>query len=638
MASEDRLQRKRKSAELGQVFEVSEADLSPEEANQSPEGAEPPIKLPRTSEAARPAPNLKVADPGGSPPGEQIQEISDDSSAADCRLVEEPSEVFLVVDSFETDEAPVELNGAAVDLAQDGATAALEEGEVNDDPPAGKAVQISVKFCNQAAADRYQQAFGEFLAGQPELEVERVDGLTLHVYSVEGGAAAKPKKRRKKKRPSETEGLFVVDATPSPAHQRPPALRYQSSKLQIHQEPPEEQKSGLRAAASCFNCAEPHDLRSCPHPRNFQTINANRQKFLQRTKVPRYHLGDAVDPKFGHFKPGTLTARARKALRLKRSQLPSFIYKMRIIGYPPGWLEEAKTGDDSELEMFDIEGRHVERAAHRAAPSLDPDKIVDYPGFNVPLEKPFRDEYKYYRVAPYSDKFHKKHMIEAFRLQAQQQLDMDGDGDGVGAPLEPPGTQQESAVDSDSNNDASTVSLVDLQKQKASLIAEIQRAAETVPQAAAALRELDERLRGLLSAQGGEHKLKVSGDVIKRLEDRVKKLLLRNEQLAGLVRSAGLKIPQDFRKRVRKAPKYANALSKEQQASAIEKELDKANQQKGGKRKKPRPKRARTKKKQLNCVLLMSQPSSSCLILSKEPSKGKSPAGPKARPLTAPFL
>uniref|UniRef100_A0AAR5Q0F3 PSP proline-rich domain-containing protein n=1 Tax=Dendroctonus ponderosae TaxID=77166 RepID=A0AAR5Q0F3_DENPD len=447
MASEDRLQRKRKSAELGQVFEVSEADLSPEEANQSPEGAEPPIKLPRTSEAARPAPNLKVADPGGSPPGEQIQEISDDSSAADCRLVEEPSEVFLVVDSFETDEAPVELNGAAVDLAQDGATAALEEGEVNDDPPAGKAVQISVKFCNQAAADRYQQAFGEFLAGQPELEVERVDGLTLHVYSVEGGAAAKPKKRRKKKRPSETEGLFVVDATPSPAHQRPPALRYQSSKLQIHQEPPEEQKSGLRAAASCFNCAEPHDLRSCPHPRNFQTINANRQKFLQRTKVPRYHLGDAVDPKFGHFKPGTLTARARKALRLKRSQLPSFIYKMRIIGYPPGWLEEAKTGDDSELEMFDIEGRHVERAAHRAAPSLDPDKIVDYPGFNVPLEKPFRDEYKYYRVAPYSDKFHKKHMIEAFRLQAQQQLDMDGD----------------------------------VQKQKASLIAEIQRAAETVP-------------------------------------------------------------------------------------------------------------------------------------------------------------
>ncbi|ERL83552.1 hypothetical protein D910_00629, partial [Dendroctonus ponderosae] len=445
MASEDRLQRKRKSAELGQVFEVSEADLSPEEANQSPEGAEPPIKLPRTSEAARPAPNLKVADPGGSPPGEQIQEISDDSSAADCRLVEEPSEVFLVVDSFETDEAPVELNGAAVDLAQDGATAALEEGEVNDDPPAGKAVQISVKFCNQAAADRYQQAFGEFLAGQPELEVERVDGLTLHVYSVEGGAAAKPKKRRKKKRPSETEGLFVVDATPSPAHQRPPALRYQSSKLQIHQEPPEEQKSGLRAAASCFNCAEPHDLRSCPHPRNFQTINANRQKFLQRTKVPRYHLGDAVDPKFGHFKPGTLTARARKALRLKRSQLPSFIYKMRIIGYPPGWLEEAKTGDDSELEI-----------------------------------RPFLQEYKYYRVAPYSDKFHKKHMIEAFRLQAQQQLDMDGDGDGVGAPLEPPGTQQESAVDSDSNNDASTVSLVDLQKQKASLIAEIQRAAETV--------------------------------------------------------------------------------------------------------------------------------------------------------------
>lgn len=95
--------------------------------------------------------------------------------------------------------------------------------------------------------------------------------------------------------------------------------------------------------------------------------------------------------KYGHLKPGKLTSEARKALRLKKNQLPSFIYKMRVIGYPPGWLEEAKMGDASELEMFDIEGRHVKSAALRAAPGLDPEKIVDYPGFNIPIEKPFKD-------------------------------------------------------------------------------------------------------------------------------------------------------------------------------------------------------------------------------------------------------
>lgn len=133
----------------------------------------------------------------------------------------------------------------------------------------------------------------------------------------------------------------------------------------------------------------------------------------------------------------------------------------------------------------------------------------------------------------------------------------------------------------------------------------------------------------------------MSTDVIKRLEERIKKLLLRNELLTGLVRSAGLKIPADQRKKGRKAPKYANALSKEQQASAIAKELESMGrrplaEQKVVKRKKGRPKRP-SKKKPLNCLLLMSQPSSSCLILSKPPPKGKSTLKKHLRPLT-PFF
>lgn len=64
-SSEQRGQTKRKSSELGQVFEVSDGDLSPEEAP-------PPSKLAKTSVAPSPPPNLEVGP-------EQIHEISDDS-------------------------------------------------------------------------------------------------------------------------------------------------------------------------------------------------------------------------------------------------------------------------------------------------------------------------------------------------------------------------------------------------------------------------------------------------------------------------------------------------------------------------------------------------------------------------------
>lgn len=166
---------------------------------------------------------------------------------------------------------------------------ALEEGEVPEgaEPPT-RTLQLSVTFTTQGAADQFRGPLTEFLTSLSDVELEdNAHDLTLSVYKVEGGTAPKTKRRRRKKH-SETGGLFVVDATPSPAYQRAPPLRYQSSKLQIHEEPPEgeeqkERPAGLRA--SCFNCAEPHDLRSCPHPKNFQTINANRQKFQQRAKT-----------------------------------------------------------------------------------------------------------------------------------------------------------------------------------------------------------------------------------------------------------------------------------------------------------------------------------------------------------------
>lgn len=62
---------------------------------------------------------------------------------------------------------------------------------------------------------------------------------------------------------------------------------------------------------------------------------------------------------------------------------------MRVLGYPPGWLEEAKFFY-SNLDMFDGEGKTV-RQKSKKKQGLNPEKIIDYPGFNVPTEKYIKD-------------------------------------------------------------------------------------------------------------------------------------------------------------------------------------------------------------------------------------------------------
>ena len=48
----------------------------------------------------------------------------------------------------------------------------------------------------------------------------------------------------------------------------------------------------------------------------------------------RYHVDEAQ--KFEHLKPGLPSEKLRRAMGLKQDQLPSYIYRMRSIGYPPG--------------------------------------------------------------------------------------------------------------------------------------------------------------------------------------------------------------------------------------------------------------------------------------------------------------
>lgn len=99
---------------------------------------------------------------------------------------------------------------------------------------------------------------------------------------------------------------------------------------------------------SCWNCGGDHNLRDCKEPRNMANISKAKQLFT-KTKAERYHLD--VEQKFAQHSPGTISENLRDALGLRKRELPLYIYKMRLYGYPPGWLEEAKVAH-SGLTLF----------------------------------------------------------------------------------------------------------------------------------------------------------------------------------------------------------------------------------------------------------------------------------------------
>ncbi len=62
---------------------------------------------------------------------------------------------------------------------------------------------------------------------------------------------------------------------------------------------------------------------------------------------------------------------------------------MRILGYPPGWIEEIKEYS-SGLEFIDSAASSSIAEGSQTI-SFDYDRIIDYPGFNVPVESRVRD-------------------------------------------------------------------------------------------------------------------------------------------------------------------------------------------------------------------------------------------------------
>ncbi|NP_001086929.1 zinc finger CCHC domain-containing protein 8 [Xenopus laevis] len=173
------------------------------------------------------------------------------------------------------------------------------------------------------------------------------------------------------------------------------------------------QVKAKRPKPCCFNCgSEEHQMRDCPKPRDQAHINMKRKEFLDacgeagNQNQQRYHA-EEVEERFGKYKPGVISEELQEALGIMDKNLPPFIYRMRELGYPPGWLKEAEL-ENSGLSLYDgkerldasdgeIEDRDTEAKKHV---SYDVSKLVNYPGFNISAPPDMFDEWQMFGSIP----------------------------------------------------------------------------------------------------------------------------------------------------------------------------------------------------------------------------------------------
>ncbi|XP_051641844.1 zinc finger CCHC domain-containing protein 8 isoform X4 [Manacus candei] len=164
-----------------------------------------------------------------------------------------------------------------------------------------------------------------------------------------------------------------------------------------------------RPKPHCFNCgSEDHQMKDCPEPRNAARISEKRKEFLEacgdtsnQNFQQRYHE-EEVEERFGKFKPGVISVVLQDALGVTDRSLPPFIYRMRQLGYPPGWLKEAEM-EHSGLALYDGkgdgDGEDEESPQHKGI-TYDVSKLVNYPGFNISTPSGIPDEWQIFGSIP----------------------------------------------------------------------------------------------------------------------------------------------------------------------------------------------------------------------------------------------
>jgi len=143
-------------------------------------------------------------------------------------------------------------------------------------------------------------------------------------------------------------------------------------------------------------------MAECKEPKDFKRIAANRKAFQSSAANSARFFEEG---KREGIRPGLPSPALREALNLKADQVPEYIYRLRELGYPPGWKKLAEIRE-SGLGIYHKGGEEGgrEEGGNGEAESLqyDTNKLISWPGFNTELPREFKDEGSYYRVKPQS--------------------------------------------------------------------------------------------------------------------------------------------------------------------------------------------------------------------------------------------
>lgn len=264
---------------------------------------------------------------------------------------------------------------------------------------------IDIKFQNRKTYLAFQE---EFVTLFKSYYKSKLDDIDIHDDMSHNRIVVSEKVVKKSE-------AFLIDKTPSKDldSSTPTYRKSFGSKILTDEKEPEEKKSAQRNG--CFNCdKDTHSLRDCPEPRNMKKVNKARNEFNR--KELRYH--DDNDNEYGSLVPGTISDELRAALGLTPSQIPLHVYRMRMFGYPPGWIEEAKI-HNSGLSLFvETDKKQLQPDADEGEMQdndfkYDIQKIYDFPGFNVQPSQQYVDMHKVLNIPPMMPQHSKEEMIRS---------------------------------------------------------------------------------------------------------------------------------------------------------------------------------------------------------------------------------
>lgn len=111
----------------------------------------------------------------------------------------------------------------------------------------------------------------------------------------------------------------------------------------------------------------------------------------------RYYEPNPTDD----IKPGKISEELKKALNIPDNDIPIWIYRMRALGYPPGWLKKAivESNDIFEADVTPNSNKRSHDQQEQEEIQYDHSKLIEYPGFNAPLP-PGVNDYHYYVNMP----------------------------------------------------------------------------------------------------------------------------------------------------------------------------------------------------------------------------------------------